>query len=290
MAKWTAADLGDLSGRRFVVTGANSGLGACATRALAEHGASVVMACRNVAKAQRVAADIAGNTEVRALDLSELASVRAFAADVGEFDVLVNNAGIMAVPNGRTTDGFELQFGTNHLGHFALTGLLLPRIRARVITLSSSAHHLGRIDLDDPNWQRRRYSRWRAYGQSKLANLMFAYELQRRLAASRSAVISVAAHPGYASTDLQSHTQSLQDQLLAIGNRVLAQSAEMGALPELYAAAAPEVVGGAYYGPDGPGQQRGHPRRVGSSRASRDEAVAARLWDLSEQLTGVSFP
>jgi NAD(P)-dependent dehydrogenase (short-subunit alcohol dehydrogenase family) len=289
MTKWTAADIPDLSGRTYVVTGANSGLGASTARELAAHGGAVIMACRNVGKAERVAASIGGKTEVRALDLSDLASVRAFAESVGGLDVLVNNAGVMALPLGRTKDGFETQFGTNHLGHFALTGLLLPKVRDRVVTVSSGAHRLGRINLADPNWEHRRYSRWRAYGQSKLANLMFAYELQRRLTASGSAVISVAAHPGYANTDLQSHTQSIQDQVMAIGNRYFAQSADMGALPTLYAATAPDAVGGAFYGPDGFIEQRGYPHRVGSTRASRDEVVARALWQRSEDLTGVRF-
>ncbi|HZY77828.1 MAG TPA: oxidoreductase [Jatrophihabitantaceae bacterium] len=289
MTKWTAADIPDLSGRTYVVTGANSGLGASTARELAAHGGAVIMACRNVGKAERVAASIGGKTEVRALDLSDLASVRAFAESVDGLDVLVNNAGVMALPLGRTKDGFETQFGTNHLGHFALTGLLLPKVRDRVVTVSSGAHRLGRINLADPNWEHRRYSRWRAYGQSKLANLMFAYELQRRLTASGSAVISVAAHPGYANTDLQSHTQSIQDQVMAIGNRYFAQSADMGALPTLYAATAPDAVGGAFYGPDGFIEQRGYPHRVGSTRASRDEVVARALWQRSEDLTGVRF-
>jgi NAD(P)-dependent dehydrogenase (short-subunit alcohol dehydrogenase family) len=289
MTKWTAADIPDLSGRTYVVTGANSGLGASTARELAAHGGTVIMACRNVGKAERVAATIGHDTTVRPLDLSDLASVRAFAESVDSLDVLVNNAGVMALPLGRTKDGFETQFGTNHLGHFALTGLLLPKIRDRVVTLSSEAHRIGRINLADPNWEHRRYSRWRAYGQSKLANLMFAYELQRRLTASGSPVISLAAHPGYANTDLQSHTQSIQDQIMAIGNRYFAQSADMGALPSLYAATAPDAVGGAFYGPDGFAEQRGYPRRVSSTRASRDEVVARALWQRSEDLTGVSF-
>ncbi|HEU5006775.1 MAG TPA: oxidoreductase [Jatrophihabitantaceae bacterium] len=289
MTKWTAADIPDLSGRTYVVTGANSGLGASTARELAAHGGTVIMACRNVGKAERVAATIGHDTTVRPLDLSDLASVRAFAGSVDSLDVLVNNAGVMALPLGRTKDGFETQFGTNHLGHFALTGLLLPKIRDRVVTLSSEAHRIGRINLADPNWEHRRYSRWRAYGQSKLANLMFAYELQRRLTASGSPVISLAAHPGYANTDLQSHTQSIQDQIMAIGNRYFAQSADMGALPSLYAATAPDAVGGAFYGPDGFAEQRGCPRRVSSTRASRDEVVARALWQRSEDLTGVSF-
>lgn len=289
MPAWTAKDLPDLTGRTFIVTGANSGLGEATTRALAEHGARVIMACRNASKAEAVARRIPGDVAVRPLDLADLSSVRGFANVTDDFDVLVNNAGIMAVPKARTTDGFESQFGTNFLGHFALTGLLLPKISSRVVTLASEAHRIGRIDLDDLNWHRRRYRRWAAYGQSKLADLMFAYELDRRLKAKRSPVLSVAAHPGYAATELQSHTESLLDRVMAIGNKLLAQNATMGALPTLYAATMPEVRGGEFYGPDGLGQLRGHPRRTGSTRASRDVAVAAKLWRKAEELTGVTF-
>ncbi|MGH8861851.1 MAG: oxidoreductase [Jatrophihabitantaceae bacterium] len=290
MANWTAEDLPDQTGRTVVVTGANSGLGAAITRALAARGARVVMACRNVEKARTVAAGLPGEVTVRRLDLAELASVRAFAEDTDAIDVLVNNAGIMAVPKSRTRDGFEAQLGTNFLGHFALTGLLLPRIGDRVVTMSSGVHRIGRIALDDLNWHTRRYRRWGAYAQSKLADLMFAMELQRRLAASGSTVISVAAHPGYAATELQSHTESIQDRLMAMANRVVAQSAAMGALPTLYAATMPDVAGGEYYGPDGVAEVRGHPGRAGMSRAARDEAVAASLWREAESLTGVTCP
>jgi NAD(P)-dependent dehydrogenase (short-subunit alcohol dehydrogenase family) len=194
----------------------------------------------------------------------------------------------MAVPKARTADGFEMQIGTNFLGHFALTGMLLPKVRHRVVTLSSPAHRIGRIDLDDLNWERRRYRRWAAYGQSKLADLMFAYELDRRLRAGGSAVRSMAAHPGYAATELQSHTDSIQDVVLRLGNKLLAQDAAAGALPTLYAATSPDAEGGAYYGPDGIGEMRGLPRRVDSSRTSKDSGVAARLWELAGELTGVT--
>jgi NAD(P)-dependent dehydrogenase (short-subunit alcohol dehydrogenase family) len=250
----------------------------------------VILACRNVDKGKSAAAGMPGTVEVRALDLADLASVRAFAQGVDHVDVLVNNAGVMAVPQRRTADGFEMQIGTNHLGHFALTGLLLPVLSDRVVTLSSGAHRGGRIDLDDLNWEHRRYRRWGAYGQAKLANLMFAYELQRRLSAAGSAVRSFAAHPGYASTELQSHTESYQDLVMAFGNRLVGQSADMGALPTLYAATEPGLAGGSYVGPDGLGEMRGHPKLVGSSKAAQDQAVAGRLWTLSEQLTGVSSP
>ncbi|MDP9116145.1 MAG: oxidoreductase [Actinomycetota bacterium] len=290
MTKWTAADITDQSGRTCVVTGANSGLGACTARALARAGASVVLACRNVTKGEAAATTMPGRVEVRQLDLADLASVRAFAEGVDDVDVLVNNAGLMAVPQQRTEDGFEMQIGTNHLGHFALTGLLLPKISDRVVALSSGAHRMGRISIDDLNWRSRKYRAWGAYGQSKLANLMFAYELQRRLEAVGSRVRAVAAHPGYSATELQSHTESVADVVMALGNRVLAQSAEMGALPTLYAATEPDLAGGSFVGPDGPGELRGHPRLVGSTKASKDRRVAAQLWTLSEELTGVSFP
>jgi len=286
---WTAADIPDQTGRTIVVTGANSGLGERTAAALAAHGATVVLACRNTDKGAAAAARMTGDVSVRELDLADLASVRRFAEQTGEVDVLVNNAGIMAVPRGRTADGFELQIGTNFLGHFALTGLLLPRLVDRVVTVSSGLHYLGRIDLDDLNWQRRRYQRWLAYAQSKLADLMFSYELARRLERSGSAVRSVAAHPGYAATELQSHTQSLQDAIMAVGNRLIAQSAEAGAWPTLYAATMPDVAGGEFYGPGGPLQGRGSPKRVGSSRASRDETTAVALWQLAQRLTGVSY-
>ncbi|GAF44568.1 MULTISPECIES: oxidoreductase [Rhodococcus] len=289
MTKWTASDIVDQSGRTFVVTGANSGLGEVAARALGKAGAHVVLACRNTHKGEVVARSIGDNAEVRRLDLSDLASVREFAAGVDSVDVLVNNAGVMAVPQRKTADGFEMQIGTNHLGHFALTGLLLDKITDRVATMSSAAHQAGTIHLDDLNWERRKYNRWSAYGQSKLANLLFTYELQRRLSAAGSPVKAVAAHPGYASTNLQAHTESVQDKLMAVGNRIFAQSAEMGALPMLYAATAPDVIGGSYIGPDGLFEQRGHPKVVGSNKKSRDEHTARALWSLSEDLTGVEF-
>ncbi len=288
MSRWTAADIPRQDGRTIVVTGANSGLGLVTSRELARAGAHVVMACRNVAKGEKAAADLAGSVEVRPLDLADLSSVRTFVTELdGPVDVLVNNAGLMAVPRGRTADGFETQFGTNHLGHFALTGLLLPRITDRVVTLSSSMHRVGRIHLDDLNNERRSYQAWLAYGQSKLANLMFAYELQHRFVAARSLLRSTAAHPGYASTNLQSNTGTFQDTLMGLGNRLLAQSADAGALPTLYAATVVDLPGGTFVGPDGIGESRGHPRPVGSSAASHDRAVQRALWERSEDLTGV---
>jgi NAD(P)-dependent dehydrogenase (short-subunit alcohol dehydrogenase family) len=289
--KWDAGDLPDLSHRTFVVTGANSGIGLITARELARHGARVVLAVRDAGKGQQAAATIPGDAEVRRLDLADLGSVREFAAAwQGDLDVLINNAGVMAVPEGRTKDGFELQLGTNHLGHFALTNLLLPHMRDRVVTLSSTAHRSGRIDIDDLNWERRRYQRWLAYGQSKLANLLFTLELQRRLNEAGSLLRATAAHPGYAATNLQSHTGNLlQNGFMAIGNKLFAQSDAMGALPTLYAATQ-DIPGGSYVGPGGLGEQRGHPTLVGRTARATDGEVARALWERSEALTGVSFP
>ncbi len=283
--------LPDLAGRTVIVTGANSGIGRAAAAALAGAGAHVVLAVRSTDKGERAAAQMGGDTEVRALDLASLASVREFAsAWEGEIDVLINNAGVMVPPLGRTADGFELQFGTNHLGHFALTNLLLPQIAGRVVTISSTAHRMGHIDFDDLNWERRKYRAWSAYGQSKLANMLFTSELQRRLTAAGSEVIATAAHPGYASTNLQFHSgRRSWDLLMGLGNRVLAQSEEGGALPTLYAAFAP-VPGDSFAGPGGFMEQRGAPKLVQRTRAARDTGTARRLWEVSEELTGVPFP
>jgi NAD(P)-dependent dehydrogenase (short-subunit alcohol dehydrogenase family) len=290
-SKGTASDLPALDGRTVVVTGANSGIGRVAARELARAGARVVLAVRDTAKGEQAAAAMPGTTEVRPLDLTDLASVRAFAdAWDGDLDVLVNNAGVMAVPQGRTKDGFELQIGTNHLGPFALTNLLLPHVTDRVVTVSSGAHRMGKIRLDDLNWEQGGYERWRAYGQSKLANLLFTLELQRRLAGAGSDVRALAAHPGYAATNLQSRTENLlQNTLMAIGNRVIAQSEDMGALPTLFAATQ-DLPGASYVGPDGFAEQRGHPALVARNARASDPETAKRLWELSEQLTGVVFP
>jgi NAD(P)-dependent dehydrogenase (short-subunit alcohol dehydrogenase family) len=291
MSKWTASDLPTLDGRTFVVTGANSGLGLVTARELGRAGARVVLAVRDTARGQEAARSITGTAEVRELDLASLDSIRAFAdAWDGPLDVLINNAGVMAVPERRTADGFEMQLGTNHLGHFALTNLLLDRVGDRVVTVSSGAHRIGKIDLDDLNWERKGYKRWPAYGQSKLANLLFTSELQRRLEEAGSPLRAVAAHPGYAATKLQERTESgLQNGLMKLGNRLLAQSDEMGALPSLYAATQ-DIPGGSFVGPDGFQEQRGHPELVGRSGRAQDADVARRLWEQSEQLTGISFP
>jgi len=297
---WTADQIPDQSGRRAIVTGANSGLGLQSALELARHGASVVLACRDTAKGERAAQQIAGEVagarvEVAALDLADLASIEEFArADEprGPLDLLINNAGLMAPPRRATKDGFELQLGTNHLGHFALTGRLIGRMGSgpdpRVVTVSSGAHRAGRMDFEDP-FATKRYFRWTQYGRSKLANLLFALELSRRLQAAGSPIKSVAAHPGYSRTNLQSAAAPTLDVAVMKLTNLVGQSAEMGALPQLYAATMPDVRSGEYYGPDGVGEMRGYPKLVEPSAQARDEADAERLWALSEELTGVSF-
>jgi NAD(P)-dependent dehydrogenase (short-subunit alcohol dehydrogenase family) len=298
--KWTADRIPDQSGRTAVVTGANSGLGLVTARELARAGARVVLACRNMQKGEAALRDcetVASGAELEELDLASLDSVRAFAerfrAEHDGLDLLINNAGVMATPRRRTADGFELQFGTNHLGHFALTCLLVGAMEgrddARVVTLSSNAHKFGRIAFDNLSGDRR-YFRWRAYGQSKLANLLFALELDRRLRAAGSTVKSLAAHPGYAATNLQSAGPTGVDvAVMKLSNRVIAQTDEMGALPSLFAATAPGLEGGTFVGPDGFLEQRGHPKPVAPNSAARDQDVARRLWEVSEEMTGVRF-
>lgn len=303
---WTVADVPDQRGRVAVVTGANSGIGLEAAKGLAAAGARVVLACRDASRAEGAAEAIrrevpGAELEVRVLDLASLVSVRDFAKTLGDahrrLDLLVNNAGVMAIPRRTTCDGFELQLGTNHLGHFALTGQLLePLLRAegaRVVTVSSTAHRAGRMDFDDLQGERR-YSRWGAYGQSKLANLLFTRELARRVARAGESLVAAACHPGWAATNLQFSGARMDGsrwmESLASGlNRLFAQDAAMGALPTLYAATAPDVEGGDYVGPDGFGEAWGHPRKVRSSARARDPEAARRLWDVSEALTGVRF-
>jgi NAD(P)-dependent dehydrogenase (short-subunit alcohol dehydrogenase family) len=283
--------LPDMTGRNVVVTGANSGIGRATATALSAAGAHVVLAVRDVEKGRAAAAAMDGETEVRRLDLASLASVREFAAAWdGDIDLLINNAGVMVPPLTRTADGFELQFGTNHLGHFALTNLLLDHITTRVVTVSSTGHRMGSIDFEDLNWERRPYKAWRAYGQSKLANLLFTAELQRRLTAAGSAVLANAAHPGYAATNLQFHSgRRLLELVSTVGNRLLAQDENGGAMPTLYAAVA-DIPGNSFAGPGGFMEQRGAPKLVGRSEAAGDADVAHRLWDVSERLTGIGFP
>jgi NAD(P)-dependent dehydrogenase (short-subunit alcohol dehydrogenase family) len=294
-----ALEVPDLSGRFAVVTGANSGLGFGLAKSLAGAGADVVLAIRSRAKGEAAIADIrrelpSAKLTIRQLDLSSLKSVAALgdelAAEGRPIDLLINNAGVMVPPLSRTVDGFELQFGTNHLGHFALTGLLLDRVTGRVVTVSSTGHRIGHIDFADLNWERKPYKAWRAYGQSKLANLLFTAELQRRLTAAGSPVLAMAAHPGYAATNLQFHSQRRSlDVLSVIGNWLFAQDEEGGALPTLYAAVA-DIPGNSFAGPGGFMEQRGAPKLVGRSAAAQDGATARRLWEVSEQLTGVNFP
>jgi NAD(P)-dependent dehydrogenase (short-subunit alcohol dehydrogenase family) len=288
MTDWTAADLPSFAGRTVIVTGANSGLGLITARELARVGAHVVLAVRNTAKGDEAAAGMSGNVEVRRLDLQDLSSVREFADGVSGVDVLVNNAGIMAVPYSETKDGFESQIGTNHLGHFALTNLLLPKLTDRVVTVSSEFHQMGKIDLADLNWKSRRYGPWRSYAQSKLANLLFTSELQRRLKAAGSSVRALAAHPGYSSTNLQGHTGSgLNDALLKIGDSLVATDADFGARQTLFAVAQ-ELPGDTFVGPRF--GFRGPTQPVGRSRRARNADTAKALWELSEQLTGTKFP
>ena len=290
--KWDVGRIPDLSGRTAVVTGANSGIGFAAAAELARAGAHVVFAVRDLERGRAAAAKVSGSTEVRRLDLADLASVREFAEGWdGPLDLLVNNAGVMMLPERRTRDGFEMQFGTNHLGHFALTNLLLPHITDRVVTVSSGAHRMGdgiihfeNLNLDGI------YSPQRAYSQSKLANLLFTLELQRRLTESGSRVRSLAAHPGWAATNLQSHTANPVSRILmAVGNKVVAQDDKGGALPTLFAATQ-DLPGASFAGPSGMGEMRGAPALVGRSTAASDVEAAERLWEASEGLTGVVFP
>jgi NAD(P)-dependent dehydrogenase (short-subunit alcohol dehydrogenase family) len=307
MSRWTAADIPDQSGRTVLVTGANSGLGLRTAEALAHKGAHVLMGCRDATRGEAARSEVTVSAtgpapEVVPLDLADLGSVRVAAQSVADaverLDVLVNNAGVMAMPLRRTADGFELQFATNHLGHYALTGLLLPALlRAegpRVVTVSSNVHRMGRNDWSDPNWERRRYLKWPAYGQSKLANLLFTRELARRAHEASSALVAVAAHPGNSATHLLAAStdasgRRLVGQMMNWGNQLIGQPDSAGALPQLYAATMPDVVPGEYFGPDGLFQLRGHPTRVGSSAAARDDEAARCLWQLSEELTGVVY-
>ena len=295
-SKWTAENIPDLTGKIAIVTGANSGIGYETARALAHKDATVILACRNVDKGEAAVQQIIqSHSEAKAkfmrLDLSDLASVHSFADAFchhhDRLDLLINNAGIMRTPFWRTTNGFELQFGTNHLGHFALTGLLLDQIsctpKVRVVTLSSGGERFGKIDFDNLNAEKG-YDAGLAYGQSKLANLLFTYELQRHFESAGFDAIAAAAHPGWTVTNLQIHWRMLQ-----ILNPLIGQQPVMGALPTLYAATAPDVQGGDYYGPDGLLELRGHPTKVKSSELSYDLTVAAKLWTASEELTGVHY-
>jgi NAD(P)-dependent dehydrogenase (short-subunit alcohol dehydrogenase family) len=304
--RWTAEEIPDLTGKTIVVTGGNSGIGFEAARELARKRAHVILACRDLGKAEDAIGQIKAllpsvSLEAMQLDLASLESVHRFARDFlargVPLDVLCNNAGVMAIPYRRTAEGFEMQFGTNHLGHFALTGLLLEPLlaapAARVVNVSSTAHKMGRMSFDDLNGEKG-YSKWPAYAQSKLANLLFTYELQRRLEAAQARASSIACHPGYSATNLQSAGPRMTGSRVAaaimeFGNRLLSQSAAMGALPTLYAATAPEARGGDYIGPDGFFENTGYPKKTTSIARSHDRAAAKRLWEVSEQLTSVRF-
>ncbi|MFN8125277.1 MAG: oxidoreductase [Candidatus Nanopelagicales bacterium] len=310
MAKWTDDDLPDLSGRTYVVTGATSGLGLQTATALAAHGAQVVLTGRDPDRLGRSVAEVAATATGpdpvgQLLDLADLGSVRAAAEELiaahPTIHVLINNAGVMAPPRGTTVDGFELQIGTNHLGHYALTGLLLPALPvadatadARVVTVASGAHRMGDVDPDDLNFERRSYQPWRAYGQSKSANLLFTAELDHRAHAAHAHLVAAAAHPGWAATNLQFAGPSLAQNrigrtLTSGANLLMGQSARAGAWPTLYAATESDVRGDDYIGPDGLFEQRGHPRHVGRNSAASDPDTARRLWEVSEELTGVVY-
>jgi len=304
--QWTVQDIPDQNGKVVIVTGGNSGIGYEAALALAGKNAQVILTARSMDKGEAAARKIRekysqANVEVMQLDLADLKSVRnfvqAFLAKYKRLDILINNAGVMAIPKRKTVDGFEMQFGTNHLGHFALTGLLLPILKAtpnaRIVTVSSGVHVSGDIHFDDLQWEKS-YDRWGAYSQSKLANLLFAYELQRQLSATGSQLISVGCHPGYAATNLQSAGPQMDGSafklwMMKLANAIIAQGQDMGALPTLYAAVAADVNGCDYIGPTGMGGMRGYPAKVMSNDKSYDEALAKRLWKVSEELTGVVY-
>ncbi len=301
---WTEENVPDQSGRLAIVTGSNTGLGYDNARALATRGAKVVMAVRDTAKGEEAAARIrkltpGAEVAVHKLDLGSLASVRTAGAELAaaypRIDLLINNAGVMYPPKSTTADGFELQFGTNHLGHFALTGLLLKNLlpvdSSRVVVVASIAHKIkAKVDFADLQWESRRYDKVASYGQSKLANLMFAYDLQRRLAAAKAKTIAVAAHPGVAATELSRHVPGYELPGVAwLFGKVL-NTSEVGALATLRAATDPKVKGGQYWGPDGFREMRGYPELATTSEQSRDEAIQERLWTVSEELTGVTYP
>lgn len=302
--RWTENDVPDQSGRLAIITGSNTGLGYDTARVLAARGAQVVMAVRDTAKGDAAAARIRklspdAQVEVHKLDLGSLASVKQAGAELAatypRIDLLINNAGVMYPPKQTTSDNFELQFGTNHLGHFALTGLLLGNLLdvdgSRVVVVASIAHNIrAKIDFDDLQWEKRRYERVAAYGQSKLANMMFAYDLQRRLVAAKAKTIAVSAHPGVAATELVRHIPGAGLPGFNWLSGKLLNTSELGALPTLRAATDPSVKGGQYYGPDGIQELRGYPKLVDSSKQSKDVAIQERLWKVSEELTGVTFP
>lgn len=295
--KWDSTDIADQKGRVVIVTGASSGIGFEAARVLAEKHATVILAVRNMEKGNNALEKIKqqhpdADLRIMELDLADLGSVRRFAEEFKQtydrLDLLINNGGVMMPPYSKTADGFELQFGTNHLGHFALTGLLLDMVintsDSRIVNVSSSAHAFGALDLEDLNWEKRKYKKARAYGDSKIANLYFTYELQRKLERAGQKTLVTAAHPGWTATELQRHTG-----FLSFLNHFFSQGIAMGALPTLYAAAGEDVKGGDYFGPSGWREMRGYPKKVVSNELSHDLEIAAKLWDISEHMTGIKF-
>ncbi len=305
---WTPANIPPQADKIAVVTGANSGLGYFTALELARKGAQVIMACRSRDKTEAAMQDIRkavpdAKLDFMALDLADLKSVRSFAQTFAgrypKLDLLINNAGVMALPFRKTADGFEMQIGTNHLGHFALTGLLLDTLKAtpgsRVVNVASLAHNFSMgMDLDDLNWERKRYRKWEAYGKTKLANLLFTFELGRRLKKAGIDVMSVSAHPGYSATNLGVAGPAMENSavgklMMNVGEALFAQTGDMGALPQLYAATMPDMQSGDYIGPDGWRQLKGYPKKVGCRRVARDPELGAKLWVLSQQLTGVKY-
>lgn len=286
MKKWDSSQISNQTGKTVLITGASSGLGLVTANTLIGKGARVIAAVRNTSKAKQV---LNSKVEIRELNLADLESVRKFASELSdEIDILVNNAGVMAIPLARTAQGFEMQIGTNHLGHFALTGLLLNKIKDRVISVSSMAHRMGRINFEDFNWNKR-YSKWGAYGQSKLANLLFTSQLDKLFNDSDSSRKAIAVHPGYSDTNLQANSsRGEKSKAMAIANKIFAQSAEQGSLPSLFAITQ-DVPGNSYIGPDGFLEIKGYPKYVGRSKAAQNQETAERLWELSEQLTGVKY-
>lgn len=295
---WNSRNIPDQKGRVAIVTGSSSGIGLETARVLADKNATVIIAVRNQEKGKAAAKKITGENqnadiEIMALDLADLASIRNFADTFKNkyprLDLLINNAGVMIPPYAKTTDGFELQFGTNYLGHFALTGLLINRLKktsgSRVVNVSSMAHKMGKIDFNDLNWEKRKYKKWQAYGDSKIASLYFTYALQQRLGNGTADVIVAAAHPGWTATELQRHTG-----LVSALNNVFAQRIEMGALPTLYAATVENIKGADFVGPGGFLEMRGYPKKVESNSLSHDQDIAEKLWQISETLTGVKYP
>ncbi|UCE41797.1 MAG: SDR family NAD(P)-dependent oxidoreductase [Candidatus Aminicenantes bacterium] len=296
--KWDSNDIPDQKDRVVIVTGSSSGIGYQAAKVLTEKNATMIIAVRNQQKgndaADKIKADNPNaDVKVMELDLASLKSVHSFATkfkdSYSRLDLLINNAGVMMPPYSKTADGFELQFGTNHLGHFALTGLLIDLIigtpESRIVNVSSSGHHYGDLNFDDLNWENRPYKKMKSYGDSKLANIYFTYELQRRLDVNGSNTMVTASHPGWTATELQRHVG-----VLDFLNHIFAQDITMGALPTLYAAVGPDVKGGDYYGPSGWKEMKGYPKKVESNELSHDKEIAQKLWEVSEELTGIKYP